>query len=461
MARSDRPAVSKSSAINRIVLLFVVLCIGVGLGYFLHSRQIVPYRVVNSVKQLLNPASVNQSPPGQWNLMESDHPTVGLSSDQVAEMEKLLSLGYAGGTIPRPKDTGVTIFDEELTAHGLCFFTSGHAPEALLMTRDGDVLHQWHYDYRDVWAADKEFFMKPKKDGKTDCWRRAHLFPNGDILAIYEGHGLIKLDKNSQLLWSYAGKCHHDLFVTDEGNIWVLTREVGVVPRIHESKPVLLDFFVLLSPEGKPIRKIPFLEAFENSAYASFLDKAPAAGDIFHTNTLEPLDGSLAHKSPLFARGNILTSVREINTIAILDPRQEKIVWALSGMWIKQHQPTLLANGNILLFDNLGHGGRSKVVEIDPFTQEIVWAYEDGPEHSLYSKTCGSTERLPNGNTLIIESDNGRVLEVTPERLIVWEYRNPHRAGKDRELIAAILDLIVLPEDFPLDWIPAAEDSES
>jgi hypothetical protein len=39
-----------------------------------------------------------------------------------------------------------------------------------------------------------------------------------------------------------------------------------------------------------------------------------------------------------------------------------------------------------------------------------------------------SQERLPNGNTLITEAAGGRLLEVTPDGRIVWEFINPVRA---------------------------------
>jgi hypothetical protein len=52
--------------------------------------------------------------------------------------------------------------------------------------------------------------------------------------------------------------------------------------------------------------------------------------------------------------------------------------------------------------------------------------------------TCGTGQRLPNGNTLITESDNGRAFEVTKDKEIVWEYVSPHRAGEKNELIASL-----------------------
>jgi len=203
---------------------------------------------------------------------------------------------------------------------------------------------------------------------------------------------------------------------------------------------------------------VSLLEAFERSSYASFLDKMPKFGDLFHTNTIEVMDGSLADRSPIFKKGNILISLPTTNVIAIVDMEQEKVVWALSGQWIGQHQPTLLDNGNILLLDNHGHYGMSKVIEMDPFTQEIVWAYEGTPENGFYTAAIGSNQRLPNGNTLITESCRGRAFEVTPEKQIVWKFYNPSRAGEKNELIATLFEVVRLDPDFPTDWLSASAD---
>jgi hypothetical protein len=289
----------------------------------------------------------------------------------------------------------------------------------------------------------------------TACWRRARLLPGGDILAIFEGHGLVCLDHNSQYQWFFPGACHHDLDIAPDGSIYVLTREARVLPRFHPTKPVLLDFITHLSADGRELESLDLLAAFENSVYASFLDHAKEAGDIFHTNTLELLDGAQAHKSQIFAAGNFLISVRELGVIAIVDPRQEKVIWALSGMWSAQHQPTLLENGNLLVFDNQGHGGQSKVVEINPLTQEVVWEFADSPTAPFYSETCGTGQRLGNGNTLITESDNGRVFEVDSSGKVVWEFRNPRRTGAQKQYIAAILEMVALPAEFNTNWLSA------
>lgn len=320
------------------------------------------------------------------------------------------------------------------------------------MDRDGQVLHRWRYPLRRLWpdlAADPE-------TAKLEYWRRVRLFPNGDLLAIYEGFGIVKLDSRSNVLWAHRGGIHHDLDLLPNGDIWVLDRDGKLIPRIHPEKGVLEDFATLLDPQGRVLRRISILESFERSRQASLLSRIPRdGGDIFHTNTLEVLDGRFAARSPAFRRGNLLLSVLKLDTLAILDPDREEIVWARTGSWRRQHQPTFLADGRLLLFDNTGPGqGRSRVIELDPLSGEIVWQFGGTPEVDFFSKTLGSCQRLANGNTLITESENGRALEVTRDGRVVWELNNPYRAGERNELVAVLFEVQRLPPGFPFRGMP-------
>ncbi|MEM1368377.1 MAG: arylsulfotransferase family protein [Cyanobacteria bacterium P01_H01_bin.15] len=63
-------------------------------------------------------------------------------------------------------------------------------------------------------------------------------------------------------------------------------------------------------------------------------------------------------------------------------------------------------------------------MEFDPRSQEIVWEYTGTAERPFYSQFRGRQQPLPNGNVLITESTGGRMLEVTREGEIVWEYAN-------------------------------------
>ncbi len=381
---------------------------------------------------------------GRWKpARESDQHVI---DDE--QFSQLIALGYLQGYNPAPPLKNVTVNKEGLVYNGFNFYVSGHAPEALLIDMKGNVLHQWHYECASaIWPT-----AQINGPG-SNWWRRAHLYRNGDVLAIYEGIGLIKIDKDSRLLWSYSGqkKPHHDLEVTEDGKIYVLTREEKIVPEM-DNQTILEDFITILTPQGHVEKHVSLLILLAESPYVRLLTgDVVERSDIFHTNTLEIFDGKMAKKSPLFKKGNALVSMLFLDTIFIVDMESEQIVWALgSGMWARQHQPTVLDNGNILIFDNFYTESSSQVIEFEPFTQEIVWRYQGTDKDKFFSSTCGSNQRLPNGNTLITETDFGRAFEVTRDNAIGWEFINPYRAGDNNELIATILEMIRFDVKFPL-----------
>lgn len=173
---------------------------------------------------------------------------------------------------------------------------------------------------------------------------------------------------------------------------------------------------------------------------------------------------------------NILWDGRSSNIIAIIarhdDPRGRwvsgDIVWRAGpdfaappfnlkdknriGQIIGQHTAHMIPSGlpgagNILVYDNGGLAGfgslmpglppfwpvafrsYSRAIEFDPVTYEKVWEYTNetdqranGGDRKFFSWFISSVQRLPNGNTLITEGNDGRVFEVTPVGEIVWEY---------------------------------------
>jgi len=430
-----RPPVSTPAAF--FFLLLALSAIGLaGCGSAEPEAQPAP--------ALESPAARPEDPgQGKWRPAR----TRGVAPKAGERSADVQALPYLQGYRPAQDLPTISEHDSGAVSPGLNLYVSGHAAEAVLMDMEGRVLHRWRYPLRRLWpdlAADPNA-------AKLEYWRRAYLYPNGDLLGIYEGQGLVKLDARSNVLWAYRGGIHHDLAVTGSGEIWALDREGKLIPRINPDEGVLEDMIAVLDPQGRLLRKISLLASFERSPSAALLrGMRGKAGDVFHTNTLEVLDGRHSRRDPAFRRGNVLVSVRELSAIAVVDPDREAVVWARTGAWRRQHQPTFLANGNLLLFDNQGAGGsRSRVFELDPMSGEVGWQYGGGPEVDFFSRTLGSCQRLPNGNTLITESENGRAIEVTPEGRTVWEFHNPHRAGDRGELVAVLFEMVRLPVDFP------------
>jgi hypothetical protein len=129
-----------------------------------------------------------------------------------------------------------------------------------------------------------------------------------------------------------------------------------------------------------------------------------------------------------------LICLRRLNLIGILDIKSERLIWSWGpGNLDQPHKPTLLENGNILIFDNGLNRGYSRIVELNPLNKNIAWEYKSNPPGQFYSEKGGANQRLPNGNTLITETETGRAFEITPDGQVVWEFYNPDVDIKTRQ----------------------------
>jgi len=383
-------------------------------------------------------AKKNAGPPhGRWTVLGS--------TEETDHSEEMKALPYLQGSRPASGMSGVNLYKASLTSSGLNLVVSADAPEAFLMDMDGKIVHRW--------ISPKDQVDIPKGHEKDTYWRRVHLYPNGDIAVIYENSGILaKLDKDSHVLWKVRLAAHHDLDVADDGTIHVLTRLYHKMPGIHPTKPVLEDFITVVDPSGKVIRKVSLLQAIDSSLYRSLLQPIRILnryGDITHTNTLEVIRSPRPGLPPAFQAGNWLVSFSQLHTVAIVSKDTGQLVWAMSGLWAFQHQPTLLPEGNLLVFDNRGGIFGSRVMEVEPTTQTVVWKYEGTPDAPFFTATTGSCQRLRNGNTLITETESGRAFEVTPAGERVWEWRSPLRY---RNYVAWLCEMVRI-EDVDQLWL--------
>jgi hypothetical protein len=134
------------------------------------------------------------------------------------------------------------------------------------------------------------------------------------------------------------------------------------------------------------------------------------------------LPQSLSPEFPEFKPGQVLVSLRKLDTIALIDTDDGVVVWAARGPWKAQHDAQFLGNGHLLIFDNLGLAGASRVLEYDPRTQAFPWSYSGENSVTFCTRERGMSQRLPNGNTLIVDSEGGRLFEVTLDKELAWSY---------------------------------------
>ena len=127
--------------------------------------------------------------------------------------------------------------------------------------------------------------------------------------------------------------------------------------------------------------------------------------------------------------GDFLVSFRNTSKVIRVSRETGDVTWEWGDDELgHQHNATELDSGNVMIFDNGAHirqGAASRIIEVNPETNEIEWTYEGSPPMSFFSSYISGADRLPNGNTLICEGAHGRIFEVTPTGQIVWEYISP------------------------------------
>jgi hypothetical protein len=265
-------------------------------GYLAHRNSWFPAGLISRAYQATQLASRDSAlgprPDGFWQPLASVTAT-----ERERLTEQLGALPYLAGYETSPPNSGVVRHDSTAAYRGLNYYTSGHATEVILLDMEGNALHTWHYKPED-----------PSGDGsdapvhRSGYLRRALVMPDGEVLAVYDPLGdervqdniLVKLDRDSNVLWSYEGGVHHDFEVADDGRIYVLGRDyrsLSLQPREHPGgflphwpwdrlpdDKVLEDFVIILSSDGEELHRVSILEAFIQSPYS-------AARRIAHEHT--------------------------------------------------------------------------------------------------------------------------------------------------------------------------------
>jgi hypothetical protein len=375
----------------------------------------------------------------------------GSREDLEERLKTLRSVPYTSVTKDEADSatSGVVRYKPSKSYRGYNIYCSTLSSEVVLMDMTGGVVHRWGY---------------PANQYKV--WDHAVMLDDGDVIVIRKFYDLIRLNWSSRLIWRNDVHSHHEITVLPDSSLYVIGREM----RNHRRLRIRFPAIVRLSHDGKEIERWSTFEHLDEikqrfdqrsfidtildsliadgvdpetweplTAYAESvkaeIDAWPRRYDQFHMNTISIIpDTPVGRQDERFKEGNLLICFRNVNQIAVLEKDTKEILWVWGeGHLDWPHHPTMVDNGNILIFDN-GTRKRqySRLLELNPLTEKIEWEYVADPPEAFYTPEKGSAQRLPNGNTLVCEGDMGRVFEITREGEIVWEWFNPAMRGKHR-----------------------------
>jgi hypothetical protein len=355
--------------------------------------------------------------------------------------------------------TGVLKWNKEKAFNGYTVIAPSFTKTTYLIDMEGDIVHEWaSEDLPGLYAE---------------------LLPNGNLLrgvrrpeevpTNYGGSssGVQEIDWNGKVVWEYIIRdemhAHHHCFKrAPNGNTFILCWEKksyeeslakGRAPGTMEKygytyngvnqRGLWPDYVIEVNKAGKIVWSWhcwDHVGTGVDELDINFRLPLPtgylAQGDWTHYNTID-----YCEKNDI-----VLLNSRNFGEFYFIDRKTGKIVyrWGNPSAYGKgrepsfaddgdqvlfgPHCPQFTETGTVVLFDNgwlRPELNRSRVIEMDPKTGDIVWEFLSNNPNSFSSPFQGATQRLPNGNTLVTSSNAGQIFEVNLAKEVVWVFVTP------------------------------------
>ncbi|MEZ0265930.1 MAG: PQQ-binding-like beta-propeller repeat protein [Phycisphaerae bacterium] len=245
------------------------------------------------------------------------------------------------------------------------------------------------------------------EDGK-ETWRwngptrDGWVLANGNVLLAaakskaYPAGAIVEVDKVGKTVWEFKGTQSEVDAVQPLAGGNVLLTESGPKPRLME-----------VTHEGKVAVEFPLQCQTKNFHMQTRMARKLAGGNYLVPHLLDRVvrEYDKAGKT-----------VWEFKT-----PDEPKESWPFTAI--------RLENGNTLI--DCTHG--NMVIEVDKDGKEVWRVTNADLGSALLKDPCGA-QRLANGNTVIASygaggADEVKLLEVTPEKKVVWTYKSGQRGG--------------------------------
>ncbi len=298
-------------------------------------------------------------------------------------------------------DLVVDVYDRERAFNGTTIFRIGSRPE-------GESIIEVDMQGRVVWNYPIPLELYRGNTHRSNHLMDIELLANDNVMFVIGRTALYQINRRGTVVWSLIDpEVSHDADRLPNGNT-IYVR--GYVDKGE-------DHIREVSPDGKTVWSWNGVAQFDQPPFEDIYRHGWA-----HANATQRLKG-----------GNTLISLRNFETVIEVD-RQGKIVWkhdfrgsnrggfervfreeATPGGF--PHDPEISPSGNMIV----GVQRPYLVYEIDR-TGTIVWQWRH-PDGTAAVAHIRDTNRLPNGNTLVVEVN--KLIEVAPNGDIVWQLRVP------------------------------------
>ncbi len=420
-----RSIIGKAPAVLFLLSVFVV---GSVYGFFVHRSKLFPYQVLKEAE--LAYAALRSGPSG-------NEPTTFLT--------------YVPEATPRPSASRIATDqpDDWILITGGPYEFMEECPTygclAWIVDRNGKVIHRWEADLKGLWRG------AGHADGDTDpagfMSLGTELLPDGSLLVAFqndrkfpEGAGLAKFDRDGKLLWRSKHRVNHWFTLGPDGTIYAPSHSVLETPAsIGKTSNQLTckqvkaqsDYIAIIGSDGELRERIDIMDLLVANGYVGLVRLTINECDPFHLNFVQYIDERMASQLDSVDAGDLLISLRNVNTVLIFSPRTRAIKWIDTGRYVEQHSPRILPDGSLVVFDNKGGDpqfGGARVVrqKIGERGLEVV-APRAGVSlgNEFTSNYAGNIAVGPNGDRLLVAlTSMSEIVEVdVASGKPLWRYR--------------------------------------
>ena len=299
----------------------------------------------------------------------------------------------------------------------------------LIRLANNKVLYEWTPDY----ASILKLLAGQNKDWPELNQHNMRLYhpllsADGSLIFNNVSSSLIKIDKNSRLVWAVNGIFHHSVEYDADGNIWA--------PSLIKPSQYMSGFLnghrddalTKISPEGKMLYRKSVAQLLDENGYRwLLLGVGTYERDLLHLNDIKPA----LTTGKYWAKGDLLISLRNKSTIFLYRPATNEIIWLQTGPWLSQHDVNFIGDDRIGVFGNdvLRDFGEDRLVY--GHNNEYIVNFKTGKTETPYTAffknaniatpSEGRSDFLPNGDLFIEETNNNRLLRGDTSH-IKWQY---------------------------------------
>jgi len=388
-----------------VVLVFLLVF---SYGYISHRNQIFPHSIIRDTGRVIKTLRGGSKP---WFYQKTDFQQSIIVNQHGANNKSLTLLTLVGP-------------DNSL--------------QVKVIDLGGNIVQQWDLNWFDIWpdATHIPEIRIPKSPPGTHVHGVA-LMENGDLVFNFEYLGLIRVNPCNDIEWKIPYSTHHSIFKENDNSLWVVGQ------KIHEGydggnikfDPFYMEETIInVSGKGEILKEISIQDVLNKNNLHGFLfmtvlkdGQKETSGDLLHMNDIDIFPEDM--EEGVFNKGDIMISLRNVNTVIVFDPNTLKVKAITTGEVVKQHDPDFVDGNTISIFDNNDIESYSRNISsrifIKSFSDSSYHSYYSGSDiNPFYSQKMGRHQWLQNGNLLITESMTGRAFEIDSAGTIVWEYVN-------------------------------------